>query len=140
MSELSPDAPSFATDGAARTAELARDGTDPVAERRRALDRERKRTASAIAAESQHAPPSPASSPSVEIPTSTNDAGKPVATDKSDAQEFFQIQRFVAACRQQWPGAKIVLRPNTDAASQGAMQTPSEIPSTGPRKDISNGR
>ena len=49
MSELPPDEPSIATAGAARTAELARDGTDPVAERRRALDRECKRRASAKA-------------------------------------------------------------------------------------------
>jgi hypothetical protein len=41
-------------------------------------------------------------------------------SEMSDAQEFFQIQRFVAACRQQWPGAKIVLRPNHDVASIGA--------------------
>jgi hypothetical protein len=41
---------------AVRTAELARGGTDPVAERRRAFDRERKRRASAKAPppESQH--------------------------------------------------------------------------------------
>jgi len=36
------------------------------------------------------------------------------------AQEFYQIKKFVAACRQQWPGAKIVLRPNHDGASLGA--------------------
>ena len=61
MSEPSPDEPSIATAGAARTAELARGGTDPVAERRRATDRERKRRASAKAlpAESQRAPPPP---------------------------------------------------------------------------------
>ena len=61
MSELPPDEPSIAAAGAARTAELARDGTDLVAERRRAFDRERKRRASAKAppAESQHAPPPP---------------------------------------------------------------------------------
>jgi len=40
--------------------------------------------------------------------------------EMSEAQEFFQIQRFVAACRQQWPGAKIVLRPNYGVASIGA--------------------
>jgi hypothetical protein len=58
MSELSP---SIATAGAARTAELARSGTDPVTERRRAFDRKRKRRASAKAspAESHHAPPPP---------------------------------------------------------------------------------
>ena len=61
MSELSPDEPSIATVGAARTAELARVGTDPVDERRRAFDRDRKRRASAKAppVERQHAPPTP---------------------------------------------------------------------------------
>jgi hypothetical protein len=46
---------------AVRIAELARGGTDPVAERRRAFDRERKRRAAAKVppAESQHAPPPP---------------------------------------------------------------------------------
>jgi hypothetical protein len=28
------------------------------------------------------------------------------------AQEFHQLQKFAAACRRQWPGAKIVLRPD----------------------------
>jgi hypothetical protein len=42
MSELSPDEPSIATAGAARTAEQARGGTDPVAERRHAFDRGRR--------------------------------------------------------------------------------------------------
>ena len=36
------------------------------------------------------------------------------------AQEFYQIQKFVAACRRQWPGAKIGLRPNHGVASIGA--------------------
>jgi hypothetical protein len=36
------------------------------------------------------------------------------------AQEFHQIKKFVAACRRQWPGAKIVLRPNEDGAPSGA--------------------
>jgi hypothetical protein len=31
-------------------------------------------------------------------------------------REFEQIQKFVAACRRQWPGAKIVLWPNDDAS------------------------
>jgi hypothetical protein len=30
------------------------------------------------------------------------------------AQEFRQIKKFAAACRRQWPGAKIVLRPDSD--------------------------
>jgi hypothetical protein len=56
MSELSPDELSNPTARAARTAELARRGTDPVAKRRRALDCERKRRASAKAppVENQH--------------------------------------------------------------------------------------
>ena len=41
-------------------------------------------------------------------------------SEMSDAHEFLQIHRFVAACRQQWPGAKIVLRPNYGVASTGA--------------------
>jgi hypothetical protein len=61
MSELPPDEPSTATAGAARSAELARGGTDPVAERRPAFARERKVRTSTNAppAESQHAPPPP---------------------------------------------------------------------------------
>jgi hypothetical protein len=38
--------------------------------------------------------------------------------DIANAQEFHQIQKFVAACRRRWPGAMIVLRP--DGASSGA--------------------
>ena len=40
--------------------------------------------------------------------------------DVAAAQEFRQIQKFVAACRRQWPGARIVLRPDHDAASAPA--------------------
>jgi hypothetical protein len=61
MSEQSPDELSIATAGTGRTGELARGGTDPVAKRRRAFDREGTRRASAKAppAESQHAPSPP---------------------------------------------------------------------------------
>ena len=38
--------------------------------------------------------------------------------EDADAQQFHQIQKFVAACRRQWPGAMIVLRP--DGAPVGA--------------------
>jgi hypothetical protein len=38
--------------------------------------------------------------------------------EDTDAQEFRQIQKFVAVCRRQWPGAIIVLRP--DGAPTGA--------------------
>ena len=74
MSELSADELSIATAGAARTVELARGGTDQVAERRRAFDRERKRRASAKArpAESQHAPPPPELRASGSIVTALN--------------------------------------------------------------------
>jgi Toprim domain-containing protein len=59
MSEQSPDEPSIATAGAARTAELATGGTDPVAERRRAFERERRASAKASLGKSQHTPPTP---------------------------------------------------------------------------------
>jgi hypothetical protein len=32
--------------------------------------------------------------------------------DAANAQEFLQITKFIAACRRQWPGAMIVLRPD----------------------------
>jgi len=38
-------------------------------------------------------------------------------SDAANAQEFHQIQQFVAECRRHWPGAIIVLRP--DGASVG---------------------
>ena len=41
-----------------------------------------------------------------------------------NAREFQKIQKFAAACRQQWPGAKIVLRPNEGDASSGADAPP----------------
>jgi hypothetical protein len=41
-----------------------------------------------------------------------------------DAQEFHQIKKFVAACRQQWLGAKIVLRPNDGGSPEGADAPP----------------
>jgi hypothetical protein len=40
------------------------------------------------------------------------------AADLAAAHEFYQIQKFVAACRRQWPDAVIVLRP--DGAPVGA--------------------
>jgi hypothetical protein len=59
MSQLSPDEPSVAARDTACTAALATGGTDPVAERRRSVDRGRQQRASAKApsAESQHALP-----------------------------------------------------------------------------------
>ena len=52
-------------------------------------------------------------------------------SEMSDAHEFLEIQRFVAACRQQWPGAKIVLRPNQDGPSPGADAPPIHNPAPG---------
>jgi hypothetical protein len=40
------------------------------------------------------------------------------------AQEFHQIQKFAAACRRQWPGAMIVLRPNQGGPPPGADAPP----------------
>jgi hypothetical protein len=85
MSELYLDEPS-ATAGAARSAELARGGTDLVAERRRAFDREGKRRASAIvAAMPQHTP--------TVLPT------EPVKAGKGGEGGDFQITNaeFIAA-------------------------------------------
>ena len=45
--------------------------------------------------------------------------------EDADAQEFHQIQKFVAACRRQWPGAMIVLRP--DGAPTGANAPSSNL-------------
>ena len=44
--------------------------------------------------------------------------------EDADAQEFHQIQKFAAACRRQWPGAMIVLRP--DGAPTGANAPPTQ--------------
>jgi hypothetical protein len=46
-----------------------------------------------------------------------------------DAQEFHQIQKFVGACRRQWPGAMIVLRP--DGAPVGASPPSNLNPAPG---------
>jgi hypothetical protein len=105
MSELPPDDSSVASAGTARPAAQAGGGTNLVDDHQGALDRERKRRTSAKAppTENQHSPPT-----------------EQRLLEMSDAQEFFQIQRFVAACRQQWPGAKIVLRPEQDGVSADA--------------------
>ena len=41
--------------------------------------------------------------------------------DVAAAQEFHQIQKFAAACRLQWPGAKIVLRPDSDRGRESGL-------------------
>jgi hypothetical protein len=49
--------------------------------------------------------------------------------DAAEVQEFHQIQKFVAACRRQWPGAIIVLRP--DGAPTGASAPINPKPAPG---------
>jgi hypothetical protein len=43
------------------------------------------------------------------------------------AQEFRQIQKFAAACRRQWPGAKICLRLDYDDAPASAGAPPNNL-------------
>ena len=89
MSELSADELSIATAGAARTVELARGGTDPVAERRSAFDRERKRRVSskALLAESQRAPPPP------ELHEKSSVVAKPVASNRGTRIRLDNLER-----------------------------------------------
>jgi hypothetical protein len=44
------------------------------------------------------------------------------------AREFHQIQKFAAACRRQWPGAMIVLRPDGAPTGAGAPINPKPAP------------
>jgi hypothetical protein len=53
------------------------------------------------------------------------------SADLLAAQEFQQITKFAAACRRQWPSAKIVLRPNEDGSSPGADAPPIQTPAPG---------
>jgi hypothetical protein len=53
--------------------------------------------------------------------------------DAAAAREFHQIQKFVAACRRQWPGAIIVLRP--DGALVGAIALTTTKPAPGEHDD-----
>jgi hypothetical protein len=50
-----------------------------------------------------------------------------------DAQQFDRIKEFVAACRRQWPGAVIVLRP--DGAPMGANGPSNLKTAPGAKKD-----
>jgi hypothetical protein len=45
-----------------------------------------------------------------------------------DAEEFHQIEKFVAASRRQWPGAVIVLRPNGTPTGANAPSDPKPAP------------
>jgi hypothetical protein len=54
-------------------------------------------------------------------------------SDTANAQEFHQIKQFVAACRRQWPGAMIVLRP--DGARTGASAPTNPKPAPGAKND-----
>jgi hypothetical protein len=40
----------------------------------------------------------------------------PLLSPAANLLEFRAIQKFTAACRQQWPGATIALRPNPEFA------------------------
>jgi hypothetical protein len=57
---------------------------------------------------------------------------------REEVAELKQIQKFVAACRRQWPGAKIVLRSDTDAASRCKRGQSSETQHQATKED-SNG-
>jgi hypothetical protein len=57
---------------------------------------------------------------------------------REEIAEWKHIQQFVAACRRQWPGAKIVLRPDTDAASRCKRGPTSETQHPATKED-SNG-
>jgi hypothetical protein len=48
---------------------------------------------------------------------------------------FMQIQRFVAAVRRQWPGAKICLRPSEDSVLLGADTPKHPEPAPGDKAD-----
>ena len=50
------------------------------------------------------------------------------------AQEFHQIQKFAAACRRRWPGAKIVLRPTK--VTRHKVPTRHRLIRTCTRKDL----
>ena len=58
---------------------------------------------------------------------------------REEIEEWSAILKFVAACRRQWPGAMIVLRPDTDAASR-CNANPHPKPSTGHEKENHHGR
>ena len=61
---------------------------------------------------------------SVADPQARPSAAEQHCTDLLAAQEFQQITKFVAACRRQWPGAMIALRPNEGGPPQGADAPP----------------
>jgi hypothetical protein len=44
------------------------------------------------------------------------------AADERAYKDFLQLQKFAAACRRQWPSAKIVLRPNEPQQSSGGSK------------------
>jgi hypothetical protein len=52
--------------------------------------------------------------------------------EDADAQEFQQIRKFVAACRRQWPGAMVVLRPDDAPVGAGAPITTQPAPGDKP--------
>jgi hypothetical protein len=73
---------------------------------------------------------SPATGEAERLPGTCNKCGELVAHNKRRcadivaAQAFHQIKKFAAACRRQWPGAKVTLRPDRDGLSTGADAPP----------------
>jgi hypothetical protein len=58
----------------------------------------------------------------------------------SDRAEWKQIKEFVAACRRQWPGAMIVLRPDTTTAAAPRCDVDQHPkPRTSQSRRLSNG-
>jgi hypothetical protein len=81
---------------------------------------------------------SPATGETERLPGTCNKCGELVAivahnerrcADIVAAQAFHQIKKFAAACRRQWPGAMIVLRP--DGAPTGASAPTNLKPAPG---------
>jgi hypothetical protein len=56
--------------------------------------------------------------------------------DAANAQEFHQIQKFVAAWRRQWPGAMIVLRPDGAPIAANAPSNLKPAPGESPMSDF----
>jgi hypothetical protein len=60
--------------------------------------------------------------------TTTKQTTKQRWADVAAAQEFHEIRKFVAACRRQWPGATIVLRPDGTSIGADAPTTTKTAP------------
>jgi hypothetical protein len=63
----------------------------------------------------------------------------PLITPAANLIEFRTIQKFTAACRQHWPGAAIMLRPNSEFAHPRET-TPEEPANLTTEKGHADGR